>query len=109
MDRSGLGLALRLLGLGWYVALCIVLGVGGGLRISSATFGGDEPMPSYTATKTELLVTYVLAAGESTRLNIGGGFGYEYAAERYPETSYNYDKTTSTFTLPAALGVEQDA
>ena len=31
MDRSGLGLALRLLGLGWYVALCIILGVGAGL------------------------------------------------------------------------------
>ena len=29
--RSGLGLAMRLLGLGWYVALSIVLGVGGGL------------------------------------------------------------------------------
>ena len=29
--RSGLGLAMRLLGLGWYVALCIVLGVAGGL------------------------------------------------------------------------------
>ena len=29
--RSGLGLAMRLLGLGWYVTLSIVLGVGGGL------------------------------------------------------------------------------
>ena len=29
--RSGFGLAMRLLGLGWYVALSIVLGVGGGL------------------------------------------------------------------------------
>ncbi len=29
--RSGFGLATRLLGLGWYVALSIVLGVGGGL------------------------------------------------------------------------------
>ena len=31
MARSGFGLALRLLGMGWYIALCIVLGVGGGL------------------------------------------------------------------------------
>ena len=31
MDKSGFGLAFRLLGLGWYVALCIVLGVYGGL------------------------------------------------------------------------------
>ena len=31
MDTSGLGLALRLLGLGWYIALCIILGVGGGV------------------------------------------------------------------------------
>lgn len=31
MGRSGFGLALRLLGVGWYIALCIVLGVGGGL------------------------------------------------------------------------------
>ena len=31
MVRSGFGLAMRLLGLGWYVALSIVLGVGGGL------------------------------------------------------------------------------
>lgn len=31
MDTSRLGLALRLLGLGWYIALCIVLGVGGGV------------------------------------------------------------------------------
>ncbi|MCZ6614309.1 MAG: AtpZ/AtpI family protein [Chloroflexi bacterium] len=31
MVRSGFGLATRLLGLGWYVALSIVLGVGGGL------------------------------------------------------------------------------
>ena len=29
--RSGFGLAMRLLGLGWYVALSIVLSVGGGL------------------------------------------------------------------------------
>ena len=29
--RSGYGLALRLLGLGWYIALCIILGVAGGL------------------------------------------------------------------------------
>ena len=29
--RSGLGLAMRLLGLGWYVALCMILGVAGGL------------------------------------------------------------------------------
>ncbi len=29
--RSGLGLAMRLLGLGWYVALCMILGVVGGL------------------------------------------------------------------------------
>ena len=29
--RSGFGLATRLLGLGWYVALSIVLGVGGGV------------------------------------------------------------------------------
>ena len=35
MDKSGFGLALRLLGLGWYIALCIVLGVGGGLWLDS--------------------------------------------------------------------------
>ena len=29
--RSGFGQAMRLLGLGWYVALCIILGVVGGL------------------------------------------------------------------------------
>ena len=29
--RSGIGLAMRLLGLGWYVALCMILGVMGGL------------------------------------------------------------------------------
>ena len=31
--RSGLGLVMRLLGLGWYVALCIVLGVASGLWV----------------------------------------------------------------------------
>ena len=31
MDTSGLGLALRLLGLGWYIALCIILGAAGGV------------------------------------------------------------------------------
>ena len=31
METSRLGLALRLLGLGWYIALCIILGVGGGV------------------------------------------------------------------------------
>ena len=31
MHTSGLGLALRLLGLGWYIALCIILGAAGGV------------------------------------------------------------------------------
>ena len=31
MDTSGLGLALRLLGMGWYIALCIISGAGIGV------------------------------------------------------------------------------
>ena len=31
MNRSGLGLAFRLLGLGWYIAGSIILGTGSGL------------------------------------------------------------------------------
>ena len=31
MSKRGIGLALRLMGLGWYIALSIVLGTGGGL------------------------------------------------------------------------------
>ena len=31
MSGRGIGLALRLMGLGWYIALSIVLGTGGGL------------------------------------------------------------------------------
>ena len=33
MNRRGLVLAMRLLGLGWYIATSIVLGVGGGLLL----------------------------------------------------------------------------
>ena len=33
MNRPGLALAMRLLGLGWYIAASIVLGVGGGLLL----------------------------------------------------------------------------
>lgn len=33
MKRPGLVLAMRLLGLGWYIAASIVLGVGGGLLL----------------------------------------------------------------------------
>ena len=33
MKRRGLVLAMRLLGLGWYIAASIVLGVGGGLLL----------------------------------------------------------------------------
>ena len=33
MNRRGLVLAMRLLGLGWYIAASIVLGVGGGLLL----------------------------------------------------------------------------
>ena len=35
MSRRGFVLAMRLLGLGWYVAFCIILGVGGGLWLDS--------------------------------------------------------------------------
>lgn len=33
MNRRGLVLAMRLLGLGWYIAASIILGVGGGLLL----------------------------------------------------------------------------
>ncbi len=33
MSRRGLVLAMRLLGLGWYIAASIVLGIGGGLLL----------------------------------------------------------------------------
>ena len=33
--RSGFGLALRLLGVGWYLALSVVLGIGAGLWLDT--------------------------------------------------------------------------
>ena len=33
--RSGFGLALRLLGVGWYLALSVVLGIGAGLWLDA--------------------------------------------------------------------------
>ena len=44
MDRSGIGLALRLLGLGWYIAVCIVIGVGGGVWLDRRL----EVLPLFT-------------------------------------------------------------
>ncbi len=40
--RSGFGLALRLLGLGWYIALSIILGVAGGLWLDGVM--GTRPL-----------------------------------------------------------------
>lgn len=33
MSRRGVGLALRLMGLGWYIAISIILGIVGGWRL----------------------------------------------------------------------------
>jgi len=51
MDRGKLGAALRLVGVGWYVAFCIVAGIVGGLWLDGLLH-------------TKLLFTFVgLAAG----------------------------------------------
>ena len=44
MSRRGFSLALRLMGLGWYIALSIILGTGGGLWLDRRL----ETLPIFT-------------------------------------------------------------
>ena len=44
MNRRGFVLAMRLMGLGWYVALSIILGAGGGLWLD----GRLDTLPLFT-------------------------------------------------------------
>ena len=84
------------------------LGVGGGFRYAYSTNSEDDA-PSQMSARGDLLLSYVLAAGETTRLCISGGVGFQYDSETVPfglDGEFELKTSTNLVTLPIALGVE---